>query len=501
MTRTAKTARPRTDARRALPAIEPLVAALAARPEAAGVPRTALVLAARAVLAEARAAKTAPRDDDAWPRLVLERARDWLGDGAPRVLNATGVPLHTNLGRAPLPAAAVEALTRAASHYGALEYDLPKGRRSQRGAAAEARLCALTGAEAALVVNNNAASVLLLLSALATDRGVIVSRGELIEIGGSYRLPDVMEKSGARLVEVGTTNRTHLRDYERALDRHGVAGARGVAPTGRTAPPPIALVLRVHPSNYRQIGFTARPALAELAELCHRRRVPLAEDLGSGALVDYARFGLPGEPTVPALLRGGADLVCFSGDKLLGGPQAGILVGRRRWIEACHRDPLARALRVDKLTLAALEATLALYFDVERAVRDIPALRMLSAPPEELRARAERLAAALGTLPGVKVSVRAASGEAGGGTLPGVEMPSFVVVLAPGRDASVHLEAALRAGAPPLIARLQSGQVWLDARTLLGEDDLEVARVVRSAVEAAQRGGTEPGGTRERRAR
>jgi L-seryl-tRNA(Ser) seleniumtransferase len=229
--------------------------------------------------------------------------------------------------------------------------------------------------------------------------------------------------------------------------------------------------------------------------------VPLVEDLGSGALVDYGAFGLPGEPTVSSLLRGGADAVCFSGDKLLGGPQAGVLVGRRGLIEACRRDPLARALRVDKLTLAALEATLALYFDTDQALRNVPALRLLTRKPDALRARAERLAAAIGTLPGVEISVRAARGEAGGGTLPGVEIPSFVVALAPGPAVAARLEAALRAGSPPMVARVQAGQVWLDVRTLYDEDDAEIARVVQAAATGALHGGENGHLARRRRGR
>jgi L-seryl-tRNA(Ser) seleniumtransferase len=317
------------------------------------------------------------------------------------------------------------------------------------------------------------------LSALAGGRRVLVSRGELIEIGGSYRLPEVFEKSGAQLVEVGTTNRTHLRDYERGLTRAGAAARRD----GGAA---VALVLRAHPSNYRVVGFTARPELAELARLCRQHRVPLVEDLGSGALVDLTPWGLPGEPTIQQVLAGGADLVTVSGDKLLGGPQAGILVGQAKLIEACRRDPLARALRVDKLTYAALEATLALYFDPERARREVPVLRMLTAPVGELRARAEGLAAALVGVAGLEVAARADAGEAGGGSLPTIQMPTWVVALRPRAGSAAGLEAALRAGAPPLVARVKGGRVLFDARTLLDEPDAELARLVaEAAVRAA----------------
>ena len=466
------------DARRALPQVERLLAACETSGLATGVPRAALTAAARQVLDEARralgrAAATAP-DAATLAQRAAGRASGWLGEGAPRVINATGVPLHTNLGRAPLAEAAAAAVARAARGYSALEYDLGRGARSQRGLAVQAQLRALTGAEAALVVNNNAAAVLLLLTALAGGRRVLVSRGELIEIGGSYRLPEVFERSGAHLVEVGTTNRTHLRDYERGLER-AAGGQR------RQGEPPVALVLRAHPSNYRVLGFTARPELTELARLCRQRRVPLVEDLGSGALVDLAPWGLPGEPTVQQVLKGGADLVTFSGDKLLGGPQAGILVGKAKLIEACRRDPLARAVRVDKLTCAALEATLALYFDPERARREVPALRMLTAPAEELRERAEALAGALAGVSGLDVSVREDTGEAGGGSLPAIELPTWVVALRPRGASAAAMEAALRAGDPPVVARLKGGRVLLDARTLLEEGEAEVARLVRAA--------------------
>jgi L-seryl-tRNA(Ser) seleniumtransferase len=452
MARASKRARP------ALPQVERLVAACEA--EEARLPRAALVQAARRVLDELRrgwlagSAKAMPAEAEI-AALVLERARAWTGDGEPRVLNATGVPLHTNLGRAPLAAAAADAVARAAYGYVALEFDLARGERSQRGTAAEDRLRALTGCEAALVVNNNAAAVLLVLSALATGQRVIVSRGELIEIGGSYRLPEVFEKSGAELVEVGTTNRTHLRDYERVL--------------ARKSDSPVALVLRVHPSNYRTVGFTARPSLEDLSALCRRYRVPLVEDLGSGALIDLARFSLTGEPTIQAVLKGGADLVCASGDKLLGGPQCGMLLGRARLIAACRKDPFARAVRVDKLTLSALDATLALYFDPERALRDIPALRMLTLTMDELRTLAEQLAWRIGRIPGLSVEVKKDAGEAGGGTLPALELPTWVVAVRADHLSASELDERLRLSEPPLVARVKGGRVLLDVRTLVDE--------------------------------
>ena len=315
-----------------------------------------------------------------------------------RVLNATGVVLHTNLGRAPLAVAARAAVTAVASGYCSLEYDLETGRRGRRGAGVERWLERLTGAEASLAVNNGAAAVLLALAALAAGRPVLVSRGELVEIGGSFRIPDILEKSGAAMVEVGTTNRTHLRDYERALERH----------------PGAAVLLRVHPSNFRLEGFTARPAREELAALARRRRVLLVEDLGSGALVDLVPFGLEHEPTVTECLAGGCDVVTCSGDKLLGGAQAGLVLGRRRCLERIRRDPLARALRPDKLALAALEATLPLYADPARAAREIPVLGILARGAAELEERACRLADALAArVPGLETRVVASRGEVG----------------------------------------------------------------------------------------
>jgi L-seryl-tRNA(Ser) seleniumtransferase len=461
--------------RPALPQVERLVSACEAEER---LPRAALVQAARRVLDEFRrgwlagSVRSLPNENEL-AAIVLARARSWIGEGEPRVLNATGVPLHTNLGRAPLAAAAAEAVARAARGYVALEFDLAKGERSQRGAAAEDRLRALTGCEAALVVNNNAAAVLLVLSALASGKRVIVSRGELIEIGGSYRLPEVFEKSGAELVEVGTTNRTHLRDYERVL--------------AKKSDPRVALVLRVHPSNYRTVGFTARPSLEELAVLCRRHRVPLVEDLGSGALVDLSRYGLTGEPTIQAVLKGGADLVCASGDKLLGGPQCGMLLGRAKLIAACRKDPLARAVRVDKLTFAALDATLALYFDPERAGTEIPTLRMLTLTPDELRARAEILAASLARIAGLAVEVKKDAGEAGGGTLPALELPTWVVAVRAQNLSSAELEERLRLGQPPLVARVKGGRVLLDPRTLLDEPLDEVAHALEAAVRSESR--------------
>jgi L-seryl-tRNA(Ser) seleniumtransferase len=477
-----KQVRSRDDARRKLPQVERLLALC--REREADWPHFALAQAARQVLAEARASLAKPSsakqdpaplaEETALVEAILGRAGAWIGGGDTKVLNATGVPLHTNLGRAPLAAPARRALAQAAEGYLALEYDLDRGRRALRGAAAESQLRALTGAEAALVVNNNAAAVLLALSTLAAGRRVLVSRGELIEIGGSYRLPEVFEKSGAILHEIGTTNRTHLRDYDRAL-----AAAKS---TRRASREPIALVLRAHPSNYRTMGFTARPDLGELVRLCHRYRVPLVEDLGSGALIDLTQWGYEEEPTVQEVLREGVDLVTFSGDKLLGGPQAGILLGKAKLIQACRKDALARAVRVDKQTLAALEATLALYFDPERAIREIPVLRMLSVSNDTLHRRAERLEAKLSSLAELDVRVQEAEGEVGGGSLPLCRLPTWVVSLKPRQLTAAAFDARLRSGAPPMVARVQGGRVWYDMRTLMGVTEEEIVRVTENAL-------------------
>ena len=397
-------------------------------------------------------------------RTVLDRARDEIRAGADpgdlrarvarelaaarrptlrRVVNATGVIVHTNLGRAPLAELALERVVDVSRGYSNLEYSLADGDRGSRQDHVATLLRRLTGAEAALVVNNNAAAVLLALAALAEDREVLVSRGELIEIGDGFRIPDVLSRSGARLVEVGTTNRTRVADYERA------------------AGPDTALLLRVHQSNFRIVGFAEQPALKELAALAHRLDLPLVDDLGSGALVD-----LGAEPTAQESLAAGADLVCFSGDKLLGGPQAGLIVGRAELIERLRRHPLQRALRLDKLTLAALEGTLLLYLDPARAVREVPVLRMLREDAGVVRARAERLATATGG------DVEETVARVGGGALPLAELPSFACAV------EERLAEPLRQHEPPVVGILRDGRLLLDCRTLADHEVDEVAAAV-----------------------
>ncbi len=403
--------------------------------------------AARAVIARARDEIRAGND----PGDLAARLRDeLLAVRAPtlrRVLNATGVIVHTNLGRAPLPPAALERALDVGRSYSNLEYDLAAGARGSRQDHVDGILRKLTGAEAALVVNNNAGATLLALAALAEGREVIVSRGELIEIGDGFRIPDVLARSGARLVEVGTTNRTRAADYEAAVR------------------PETALLLRVHQSNFRVVGFTEQASLAELAAVARAHALPLLDDLGSGALIE-----LRDEPTARASLAAGADVVCFSGDKLLGGPQAGIVVGKAEHVEKLRRHPLHRALRIDKLSLAALEGTLLLYLEPARALTQVPVLRMLHEDVGVVRARAERLAAEVGG------EVEESRARVGGGALPLAELESFACAV------DERLGEPLRASDPPVVGIVRDGRLLLDCRTL---DDAEAGEVA-AAVHACR---------------
>jgi len=428
---------------RGLPAVDALAAQLDA-------PHPDAVAAARAVLAERRAELLGGGGGDAD---LVARARARLAPSLRRVLNATGVIVHTNLGRAPLAVAAQEAVARAAAGYSNLELDLEGGGRGSRHAHVEALLCELTGAEAAIAVNNCAGAVLLAAAALAgPQREVVVSRGQLVEIGGGFRVPDVVAQAGARLVEVGTTNRTRRADYERALG------------------PATGAILRAHPSNFRQLGFVQEVEIEELCEV----GVPVIDDVGSGVLAELDV--LADEPAVRRSVRAGAALVCFSGDKLLGGPQAGLLAGRADAVARARAHPLARALRLDKLGLAALEATLRLYRDPERARREVPVLAMLTAPEAELAERAARLVARIGPA----AEVVEATARVGGGALPLLELPGpAVAVRARSADA---LAAALRAGDPPLIGRIDAGRLLLDPRTLAEDEIDHAARAVVSAL-------------------
>jgi len=378
------------------------------------------------------------------------------------VINATGVLVHTNLGRAPLSAATQAAMEMAAGGYSNLEYDLDTGQRGSRYGHAVDLLCRLTGAEDALVVNNNAAAVLLCLMALARDREVIISRGQLVEIGGGFRIPEVLKTSGARLVEVGTTNRTHLDDYQQAIS------------------PATAALLRVHTSNFRQIGFTAEVSLAELVALGQKHTLPVVDDLGSGTLLDTTAFGLAYEPRVQDSVQAGATLVTFSGDKLLGGPQAGLIVGQRDAIARLRTHPLTRALRVDKTTLAGLAATLGHYLRGE-AVATIPVWRMIAASPDHLAERARRWAAQL-QASDIMTQVNPGQATVGGGSLPGETLPTFLLTL-PGLPADA-LAAHLRHGQPAIVARIVDDAVCFDPRTVLPDQDESLLKGILAAVES-----------------
>ena len=434
---------------RALPSVEELAASL---PD---VPHAAAVRAARAVIDAARGRIVAGGQGETHD-VLADAARIWLAaESRPRlrrVINASGVIVHTNLGRAPLADAARAAVAAAAEGYSNLEFDLEHGARGSRQSHVEALLCELTGAEAAIAVNNCAGAVLLAAAALAGGRELIVSRGQLVEIGGSFRVPDVVAQSGAELVEVGTTNRTRLADYERA------AGER----TGA--------IMRAHQSNFRTVGFVEEPSIEELCSL----GVPVIDDVGSGALAE----GVPelaDEPAVVRSVAAGAALVCFSGDKLLGGPQAGLLVGRPDAVDACRSHPLARALRIDKLSLAALEATLRLYRDPREALREVPVLRMLVAGGTELTARADAMAAAVGT---GRARVIRAQALVGGGALPLLELEGPVCAVDPGAVGADELTRRLRASDPPVIGRTRDGWLLLDPRTLTDDE----ARIAAEAV-------------------
>ena len=384
-----------------------------------------------------------------------------------KVINATGVILHTGLGRAPLAQEAIDEINQIASGYGSVELDLATGQRTQRTKIVERLLCELTGAEAAVVVNNNAAATMITVTALAKDREVIVSRGQLVEIGGSYRLPDVMSCSGAQMVEVGTTNKTHLSDYESAITEN----------TGA--------ILRVHPSNFRVVGFTQSVELADLLSIGKRHGVPVVDDIGSGALIDYSKFGLEDEPLAADSIKEGADVALFSGDKLLGGPQCGIIVGKTKYIKMILKNPLCRAMRVGKLTLAALYATLKIYRNPVEAETKIPCLAALSTPLDNLKLRAERMAPQIGQFEKIQsAEVIETKATLGGGSLPAQQVDSIGICLTPARISVDKLASQLRDATPSVVGRIENDTLILDLKAVSPSEDTRLLESIRAAANA-----------------
>jgi L-seryl-tRNA(Ser) seleniumtransferase len=401
------------------------------------------------------------------PGELAEKISDWLKEEEkPQlcpVINATGTILHTGLGRAPLAQKARDAIYQITRNYASVELDLSTGGRGQRAKVVEKLLRELTGAEAAVIVNNNAAATMLALAALAGGREVLISRGELIEIGGSYRLPDVMTCSGVQLKEIGTTNKTHLSDYQRALQAESHQ---------------IGAILKVHPSNFEIVGFTQAVSAAELAPVAARHGIPLIDDVGSGALIDFSKYGLMKEPVVSHSIKAGSDVVLFSGDKLLGGPQCGIIVGKRKYIDQIIRHPLTRAMRVDKITLAGLQETLRLYRNPDTLEQELPVLRMLSMPLANLQMRANKIVQLIGYLPGIgKCEVIEEQSMLGGGSLPTQKIPTFCVQISPDRYSVETLAEKIRRGNPPIVGRIFKDKLLLDLRTVAPDQDLDLIGV------------------------
>jgi L-seryl-tRNA(Ser) seleniumtransferase len=473
---------------RNLPAVETVIQMLQQRLGGEELPHALLADAARAEIEAARRSIAAGGNTPPIGELVIgaqRRARALAAPSLRPVINATGVIIQTNLGRAPLSADALRAMREVGAGYSNLEYDLEAGERGSRAAHLAALLCRLSGAEAALAVNNNAAAIVLALSALAAGREVLLSRGQAVEIGGGFRIPDILRQSGATLVEVGTTNRTYARDYAAAIGE-------------RTA-----LLMRIHTSNFKLTGFVHETPLAEMAALAREHGLATLDDLGSGTLLPTAPYGLAAEPTVQESVAAGADLVTFSGDKLLGGPQAGLIVGRADLVAKLKQHPLARALRVDKATLAGLEATLLAYLR-GRATEDIPVWRMIAAAPESLRARAQRLADAIhaderrracperGRPPGQgtkdagwTVTVVSCDSAIGGGSLPGETLPSYAVAIETARPD--RLARALRHTMPPIVGRIAANQLLLDVRTVLEEQEPDLIEALRATIRVGER--------------
>jgi len=441
-------------------------------------PRTVVVEAIRKGLSQfrqdlVRRLASSSVDDSAFSfetllPLFLQQISNQTQPRLRRVINATGVVIHTNLGRSPLHPSALQHIVDVSKAYSNLEFDLDRGERGSRYVHVEDVLCRISGAEAAMVVNNNAAAVLLVLNTIAEGKEVIVSRGELVEIGGAFRIPDVMKRSGALLREVGTTNRTHLGDYQKAISSE------------------TALLLKVHTSNFRVMGFTSDVSLEELVLFGRKYEIPVMNDLGSGSLVDLTNYGMEKEPTVQEVVRTGVDAVTFSGDKLLGGPQAGIILGKKTVIDLIKMNPLTRALRIDKLTLAALESTLVLFLDEKKAMEEVPTLRMLTLDKRQIKQRGKKLLNRLAKGVGEEatLTLREDRSRVGGGALPLQDLPTIALTVRPHSFSVNHLEEALRKGEPPVIARISRDELILDMRTIFDEEILLLAQCVLRALKA-----------------
>nr|WP_320011914.1 L-seryl-tRNA(Sec) selenium transferase [uncultured Desulfobulbus sp.] len=460
---------------RQLPAVHDCLAHLAASDAVSDLPLGRLKHCVRLYLDSSRRRILAGKkfDEDALGRDrflegLIRYVRTYHKPRFTRVINGTGVIVHTNLGRSLLPDAALENIVEAASHYSNLELNLATGKRGSRYSHVEDLLCELTGAEGALVVNNNAAGVLIALETLGKGREVIVSRGQLVEIGGSFRIPDIMARSGAKLVEVGTTNRTHERDYENAITEE------------------TALLLKVHCSNYKVIGFTREVEATELVAIGHRHEIPVMEDLGSGCLLDLSRFGLAKEPTVQEVVASGIDIVSFSGDKLLGGPQAGILVGSKHYIEQIKKNPINRALRIDKFTLSSLESVLRLYLDESQAIEHVPTLRMIAMDAESIKLRVDHLCKRCRDAFGDRAIVesRAVFSQVGGGALPEQNLTSWAVSLFPKHMKLSQVEQALRFATVPVMGRVEDEQLIFDLRTVSEEEEDDFFSSINEALSA-----------------
>lgn len=453
----------------ALPGVDRILLMTKEDPDFTETPKTVLVNSIRAVIDQLREMLLKSGEEAGLPdtrevlQLVKRRVASVMAPNLRKTINATGVVVHTNLGRSLLCREALQHIGEIAASYSNLEFDLQAGKRGLRYSHVEELLCEISGAEAAMAVNNNAGAVLLSLDTVARGKSVVVSRGELVEIGGSFRIPDVMKKSGGFLKEIGTTNRTHPRDYENAIDEE----------TG--------MILKVHTSNYSIVGFTASVPLHELVEIGRRNRLPVMEDLGSGTFIDFSAYGLSKEPTVQESVAAGVDIVTFSGDKLLGGPQAGIIVGKKKYLEQIKKNPLTRALRIDKLTLASLEATLRLYREPDKAIRKIPTLNMLTCPYRTLEKRADDLKEMLESIGSgrLKTLLKDISSKAGGGALPLLDLPSkCLAVQVEGKTAN-EIEVFMRRSTPPIIGRIEDGLFLMDVRTIADEELPQIQQTVK----------------------